>query len=99
MSVMCGKNDQAKPAWLSNEQMRWAWVSWEPLMMYRRHGGIFETMEAAAYWIEDWFSRIHTEEYVCKLKEAGFNCITTHFHKGFGMVAEAEEMEMTRHTL
>ena len=86
----------SQPAWLTNEQMRWAWVSWEPLMMYRRHGGQFETFEAASHWIGDWFNRIHTEEYICKLRDAGFNCITTHFHKGFGMAAEAEEMEMTR---
>ena len=85
-----------QPEWLREGQLRWAWLSWEPLMMFRRHGGKFETMEANAHWSADWFRRIHSEEYVKKLAEAGFNCVTTHFHKGFGMAAEAEEMEMTR---
>lgn len=85
-----------QPAWLRDEQLRWAWLSWEPLMMYRRVGGEFETVESSSLWAEDWFRRLHSEEYVKKLADAGYNCVTTHFHKGFGMVAEAEEMEMTR---
>ena len=84
------------PSWLHDRQLRWAWLSWEPLMMYRRHGGIFETIPANAHWIGDWFDRIHSEEYIRSLADAGFNCVTTHFHKGFGMEAEAAEMEMAR---
>ena len=85
-----------RPMWLEQEQLRWAWLAWEPLMMFRRVGMQFEDIEANAHWSEDWFRRLHGEEYIRKLAEAGFNCVTTHFHKGFGMVAEAEEMEMTR---
>jgi len=65
-------------------------------MMLRRNGGRFETIEAGAHWLEDWYDRIHSEAYIRKLSDAGFNCITTHFHKGFGMVAEAAEMERAR---
>ena len=89
-------HSSTQPAWLADGQLRWAWHAWEPLMMFRRVGFQFEAMEANAHWSEDWFKRLHSEEYVKKLADAGFNCITTHFHKGFGMVAEAEEMEMTR---
>ena len=49
-----------------------------------------------AYWMRDWYPHLHSEKYVRALAEAGFNCISTHFHKGFGLQAEAEEMEMTR---
>jgi hypothetical protein len=65
-------------------------------MMYRRHGGIFETIQANAHWVQEWFDRIHGEEYIRKLAGAGFNCVTTHFHKGFGMETESGEMEQTR---
>ena len=85
-----------QPKWLEQGQLRWAWLSWEPLMMFRRVGYQFEAMEANARWSEDWFKRLHSEEYIKKLANAGFNAVSTHFHKGFGMKAEAEEMEMTR---
>ena len=89
-------SDSRPPAWLRDGQLRWAWLSWEPLMMYRRVGMQFETIEGNAHWSEDWFRRLHSEEFIQRLAEAGFNCVTTHFHKGFGMAAEADEMEMTR---
>ena len=85
-----------QPAWFTERQLRWAWLSWEPLMMFRRVGRQSAIMESNAHWSEDWYRRLHSEEYIRKLAEAGFNCVTTHFHKGFGMAAEAEEMEMTR---
>jgi len=65
-------------------------------MMFRRVGYQFEAMEANAHWSEDWFRHLHSEDYISKLAGAGFNCVTTHFHKGFGMEAEAGEMEMAR---
>ena len=89
-------DETERPSWLRETQLRWAWLSWEPLMMFRRVGFQFEAMEANAHWSEDWFRRLHGEEYIRKLADAGFNCVTTHFHKGFGMAAEADEMEMTR---
>jgi hypothetical protein len=87
---------QDRPKWLASHQMRWAWLCWEPLMMLRRVGGVFETAEANAHWTEDWFKRCHSREIVEKLKDAGFNCVTTHFHKGFGIEAEREEMESAK---
>lgn len=68
-------------------------------MMLRRHGGAFETIEANARWTGHWFDRIHSEAYLTKLAEAGFNCITLHFHKGFGLAAEATEMDLARRTI
>jgi hypothetical protein len=68
-------------------------------MMLRRHGGLFETIEANACWTGEWFNRIHSESYIRSLADAGFNCVTIHFHKGFGLAAEAEEMELTRRTI
>jgi len=85
-----------KPDWLERGQLRWAWLSWEPLMFYQRVGGKFEAVQVSAPWLESWFHRLHSEEFIRKLADAGFNCVTTHFHKGFGMEAEAAEMEMTR---
>lgn len=88
----------APPRWLSEGQLRWAYLGWEPLMMIRRTGGSLEHA-ANAHWTEDWFRRIRSESYIEKLRDAGFNCVTTHFHKGFGMEAEAEEMEVTRRVI
>ena len=65
-------------------------------MMLRRVGGVFETMEANAHWTKAWFDRLHSEELIKKLKETGFNCVTTHFHKGFGLRTERQEMNMTK---
>lgn len=93
---MSGTATDSPPQWLAQTQLRWVWLAWEPLMMLRRHGGIFEAMQANAHWSEHWFHRIHSEEYIRTLADAGFNCVTTHFHKGFGPKAEADEMDMTR---
>ena len=67
--------------------------------MYRRHGGEFETMQANAHWTEAWYDRIHDESYIRLLADLGFNCVTTHFHKGFGMAAEAGEMALAREVI
>jgi len=36
---------------------------------------------------------MHSEEIVSQLAEIGVNCVSTHYFKGFGMAAEAEEQE------
>ena len=39
-----------------------------------------------------WYDRMHSDEILDKLADAGVNLVTTHFYKGFGLKAEAEEM-------
>ena len=72
--------------------MFWTWAGWEPAQFYRRLGGFHEQQEGNAYWTEDWFRRLESEETARVLAEAGINWVTTHFYKGFGLACEREEM-------
>ncbi len=63
--------------------------NWEPLI-FRRRVGFAHTYEEAIYAEE------HGEETVRYLSELGVSLVITHFHKGFGLSAEADEIERTR---
>lgn len=63
--------------------------SHEPLIFRRRAG------YASAYE-EERFAEEHSEETVKALARRGITWVRTHFFKGFGLEAEAEEIEMTR---
>jgi len=81
------------PSWIRRGKLRWVWGLWEPLIHYRRWAGMAPYSPGNALWTEEWYLRMHSEEMVEKLAELGVNCISTHYFKGFGMKAEAEEME------
>jgi hypothetical protein len=78
-----------------NDMMVWTWAGWEPAQFYRRLGGFHEAQEGNALWTDDWFRRLESEETARALVEAGINWVTTHFYKGFGLSAEAEEIAST----
>ena len=61
----------------------------EPLI-FRRRAGSASVHEAERFAYE------HSEEVVTRLKARGITWIRTHFFKGFGLAAEAEEMELSR---
>ncbi|MFB3892943.1 MAG: beta-galactosidase trimerization domain-containing protein [Phycisphaerae bacterium] len=61
----------------------------EPLI-FRRRCGYATTYEAEQFAYE------HSEELVKALAARGVNWVRTHFFKGFGLAAEAEEIDMTR---
>ncbi|HOL22267.1 MAG TPA: beta-galactosidase trimerization domain-containing protein [bacterium] len=62
---------------------------WEPLMVLRRWGRAGEdTLKM--------YEEAHREETFRFLAKCGINLFITHFHKGFGMEAEKEEMEYVR---
>jgi len=65
-----------------------AFGAWEPLAHRVRHGSDGGAREAY-----DWE---HTEEFIRGLRDRGFNLFITHFSKGYGIEAEAEERENTR---
>ncbi len=78
-----------------SELMTWIWAGWEPAQFYRRLGGFHEAQEGNALWTDDWFRQLASEDTAKALAEAGINWVTTHFYKGFGLVAEAEEIAAT----
>ncbi len=64
--------------------------NWEPLIFRTRRGH---------YLREDYverYKREHTEETVRRLAEQGVNYVQTHFYKGFGLKAEAEDIEYAK---
>jgi hypothetical protein len=79
----------------SMQPMVWTWAGWEPAQFYRRLGGFHEAQEGNALWADDWFRRLESEETARALAEAGITWVTTHFYKGFGLAAEAEEIAAT----
>ena len=81
------------PGWIQRGKLRWVWGLWEPLMFYRRSAHMAPYSPGNSHWAEAWYLRMHSEEMVAKLAELGINCVSTHYYKGFGLRAEAEEME------
>jgi len=82
------------PDWIAPGKLRWVWALWEPLDLYRRGGsaaGIGDK-RATGHWVRKWYDRMHSDEILDKLADAGVNLVTTHFYKGFGLKAEAQEM-------
>jgi hypothetical protein len=61
----------------------------EPEIFLRRRGGT--SLEDLRRWKHE-----RTAEAARKLKEAGVNLVVTNFHKGFGLKAEAEDVETAR---
>lgn len=79
-----------------HDMMVWTWCGWEPLQFYRRLGGFHEAQEGNALWADDWRALLDSEVCAEKLADAGINWVTTHFFKGFGLEAEAEEIAATQ---
>ncbi len=75
------------PTWL-NEPLIFV-GHWEPLVFRRRRGG-HSTNETERYAHE------HSDDAINAIKEAGANLVLTHFDKGFGLTAEADDIAMTR---
>ncbi|MBM4086498.1 MAG: hypothetical protein FJ272_17080, partial [Planctomycetes bacterium] len=82
------------PSWIGRGKLRWVWGLWEPRALYRRTASANATSPGNSLWMEQWYLRMQSEEIVGRLAEMGVNCISTHFYKGFGLKAEAEEMEL-----
>ncbi len=79
----------------TNEMMNWVWAGWEPAQFYRRLGGFHEAQEGNALWADDWFRKLESDATARALADAGVNWVTTHFYKGFGLEAEADEIAAT----
>lgn len=84
------------PEWFERGRIRWAWGGWEPPEMYIRAGSTSGGVNGSALWGPLWWDYLHSEEHVRQMAEIGINLITTHYYKGFGLQAEAAEMERTR---
>lgn len=74
----------------------WAFWGHEPLHHYRRLGGGSTSIFKNGKWIDDWYERLHDEETIRQAAEMGITSIYTHYFKGFGLLAEQNEMEKTR---
>ncbi|MCE5237846.1 hypothetical protein LLH23_05080 [bacterium] len=82
------------PSWIAPGRLRWVWALWEPIELYMRGGygaGIGDG-RATGHWVRRWYERMHSDEILDQLAEAGVNLLTTHYYKGFGLQAEAAEM-------
>lgn len=83
------------PSWIAPGRLRWVWGLWEPIELYARGGygaGVGDG-RATGHWVRGWYERMHSDEVLDQLAEAGINLLTTHYYKGFGLQAEAAEME------
>ena len=91
--IELGKKEKEYPTpeWVKRGNLRWSFALWEPLLYYKRLG-IYGNYE----WLEEWYLHAHEKETVKKLSEAGINCVSTHFFKGFGLKAEHKEIERMR---
>ena len=78
----------ARPTWVKTDGIVMA-GNWEPLTFLRRRGG------AAVADLEDWPLE-RTEAVARQLHDAGVNLVITNFFKGFGLKAEAADIEATR---
>jgi hypothetical protein len=63
--------------------------NWEPLIFRRRVGG-------GSTDLAELYRQEHSEALVRRLKESGINLVITHYFKGFGLKAEAEDIEQAR---
>lgn len=78
-------------------KVRSAWLNdpiviagnWEPLAFKRRLGG-------CAANLDELYAYEHTPEFADSLKKAGITLLITHWFKGFGFKAEAEDMAAAR---
>lgn len=82
------------PSWIQRGKLRWVWALWEPRALYRRTATGNATSPGNALWMEAWYKRMQSEEIVARLAEMGVNLVSTHYYKGFGMKAEAQEMDL-----
>ncbi len=73
--------ETALPDWFAEGLMLVG--NWEP---FRRHAGSAAVDEEAIY------AREHRPETLRRLCALGVNLLITHFHKGFGLAAEREEI-------
>jgi hypothetical protein len=90
VSTLCNAQ-QSKPAprWLGNEPLIVV-GNWDSAPIFRtRVGGQSVDME-------EQYAREHTEETVRKLKDLGVTMAIIHFYKGFGLKAEAAQLEDSR---
>lgn len=94
--MQIGEKPGSLPEWFERGRIRWAWGGWEPPEMYRRAGSLSGGVNGRALWAHRWWDYLHSEEHVREMASMGINLITTHYYKGFGLEAEAEEMERTR---
>ncbi|MEN6407674.1 MAG: alpha-amylase family protein [Thermoguttaceae bacterium] len=86
-------DDLEVPDWIAYGKLRWVWALWEPLQFYRRNGGGAGGITTGP-WLEKWFHRMHSDEILDQLAEVGINLVSTHYYKGFGLQAEAAEMDL-----
>ncbi len=76
-----------RPAWLKQGIVMVG--SWEPATFILRRGG--EETNA----LENWDAE-RTAESIRRLKEQGINLVILNLHKGFGLTAEARDIQATR---
>ncbi|HEY3841270.1 MAG TPA: beta-galactosidase trimerization domain-containing protein [Bryobacteraceae bacterium] len=83
------QESKPRPEWLGNEPLITV-GNWDSMPIFRRRAG------GQAVDVEADYAKQHTEEAVIKLKELGVTMAIIHFYKGFGLKAEASQLEDSR---
>ena len=63
------------PAWICPGRLRWVWGLWEPIELYSRGGygaGVGDG-RATGHWVRHWYERMHSDEILDQLADAGVN--------------------------
>jgi hypothetical protein len=80
---------KASPEWLGKEPLITV-GNWDSMPIFRRRVG------GQAVDMEEQYAKQHTEDAVRRLKELGVTMSIIHFYKGFGLKAEAPQLEDAR---
>lgn len=76
---------------MRSDLLCWTFAGWEPDRHYRRLGAVPGTTLGPGRWIGAWRDRITSRDAVRFARDAGVDLMITHFYKGFGLDAEADE--------
>lgn len=87
--IATAQDSQSRPEWLGNEPLITV-GNWDTTPVFRRRVG-GESID-----FDKEYALQHNEETVRKLKDLGVTMAVIHFYKGFGLKAEAAQLEDSR---
>jgi len=88
-TIIHAQESKSRPEWLGNEPLIIV-GNWDTTPIFRRRVG------GQPVYLDETYLGEHSEETVRKLKELGVTLAIIHFYKGFGLKAEASQLEDSR---
>jgi len=87
-------NPSSPPSWLRAASLRWVDASGQYYGLARARGvGEGGGLPRVPEWSEAWSDVVHSQRTLQGLRDAGITAITIHFDHGFGLKAQAREIE------